>query len=218
MSERARQLHAIADRQVAQLIQLLSTVDAAALRLPCPGREKLGDGTVAAVARHTADNYQRIAAFVQTGDRGSGSGASMQRGAHRVPRLLRGLGHRVPEHAQHGPGGHQENDRYTADGTDPDLLVGQLSAARKGLRQIAALTDSQLDAIPPDRSFRFCDGQRRLEQVLVSLVKHQGHQVAAVESAVGKTAIPWAGGGSACLISAVIRLPPPKPRPHPNAR
>jgi hypothetical protein len=31
-----------------------------ALHLPCAGREKLGDGTVGAVAMHTADNYLRI--------------------------------------------------------------------------------------------------------------------------------------------------------------
>ena len=40
------------------------------------------------------------------------------------------------------------------------------------------------DAIPPKDSFRFCDGERTLEQVLVALLKHQGHQVDAIETAV----------------------------------
>jgi hypothetical protein len=54
-------------------------------------------------------------------------------------------------------------------------VVGQLSASRDTLGQIAELTDTQLDAIPPDGSFRFCDGHRTLEQVLASLLKHQAH-------------------------------------------
>jgi hypothetical protein len=69
MTERSTQLHATADRQISELIALTSTVEPAALRLPCPGRETLGDGTVGASMRHTADNYQRIAAFTQTSDR-----------------------------------------------------------------------------------------------------------------------------------------------------
>ena len=51
-------------------------------------------------------------------------------------------------------------------------VVEQLSASRATLGRIAELTDAQLDAIPPDGSFRFCDGQRTLEQVLASLLKH----------------------------------------------
>lgn len=65
MIERSKQLHATADRQIEALIGLLSTLDEATLRLPRPGREKLGDGTVAASAWHAVDNYQRIATFVQ---------------------------------------------------------------------------------------------------------------------------------------------------------
>jgi hypothetical protein len=69
MIERAQQLHTTAVGQIEQLIGLLSSIDEATLRLPCPGREKPGDGTVGALVHHTADNYQRIAAFVQGGDR-----------------------------------------------------------------------------------------------------------------------------------------------------
>ena len=63
-------------------------------------------------------------------------------------------------------------------------MLEQLSASRDTLGRIAKLTDSQLDAIPPKGSFRFCDGQRTLEQVLVGLLKHQGHQVEALKTAL----------------------------------
>jgi hypothetical protein len=53
------------------------------------------------------------------------------------------------------------------------------------MRQIADLTDRELDAIPPEGSFRFCDGRRSLEAVLASLLKHQAHQLATLEAAVG---------------------------------
>jgi hypothetical protein len=66
---------------------------------------------------------------------------------------------------------------------DLATVLSQLSASRESLSQIAELTDRQLDAIPPKDSFRFCDGQRTLEQVLASLLKHQSHQVAALTAA-----------------------------------
>jgi hypothetical protein len=49
---------------------------------------------------------------------------------------------------------------------------------------MAELTDDQLDSVPPVGSFRFCDGQRTLEQVVASLLKHQGRQVDAMKAAV----------------------------------
>jgi hypothetical protein len=64
MGERGAQLLDTADRQISELIELLSTADDAALKLPCPGRGKLGDGTVGATASHTADRYHRIAEFL----------------------------------------------------------------------------------------------------------------------------------------------------------
>jgi hypothetical protein len=85
MTERGKTLHATADDQIAELTALISTVDEAALRLPCPGREKLGDGTVAASAQHTADNYRRIAGFVETSDRMSAAHEPTHDGAHRIP-------------------------------------------------------------------------------------------------------------------------------------
>lgn len=186
MTERGKQLHATADAQVGELIGLISALDEAALRRPCPGREKLGDGTVGASARHTADNYQRIAAFVQTSDRTSSTPAVQ--GGHRVPRLLRALGHGPHQHAEHRPGAGEHDDHYTADTVDVGGVITQLLAARETLADIARLTDNQLDAIPPRDSFRFCDGQRTLEGVLASLLKHQRHQVQALIAATPRPA------------------------------
>jgi hypothetical protein len=183
MTERGTHLHTTADAQIAELIDLLSTPDEAALRRPCPGREKLGDGTIGASARHTADNYQRIAAFVQTSDRMSGAHAPSQHGGHRIPRFLRALGHGPADHGEHRPGAGQHDNAYTADNIDPGAVIAQLSASRDALGRIAALTDCQLDAIPPKDSFRFCDGQRTLEQVMASLLKHQAHQLDALKAA-----------------------------------
>ena len=69
MSEHAQQLQATSDGEIADLIGLISRLDEITLRRPCPGREKLGDGTVGACARHAADNYRQIATFVNASDR-----------------------------------------------------------------------------------------------------------------------------------------------------
>ena len=183
MTDRGVQLRATADGQISELIALISTLNAETLRVPCPGREKLGDGTIAASVRHTADNYQRIAAFVQTSDRMSNKDALAGTGAHRIPRFMRALGHGPADHAEHGPATGQHEDQYTASDIDLDGVVRQLSASRDALRAMTELSDSQLDTIPAKDSFRFCDGQRTLEQVLAGLLKHQGHQVDALTAA-----------------------------------
>jgi hypothetical protein len=180
MTERAHDLSASADGQIAELINLISTLDQTALDRACPGREKLGDGTIGAALRHTADSYQRIADFVETSDHDIS--AVHQPHGHRIPRFLAAFGHR-PDHDRHDHGAGQHDNNYTAD-IDVDAAVGQLDASRRVLARIAALADAQLDAIPPKDSFRFCDGQRTLEQVLTGLLKHQGHQVEAVKTAV----------------------------------
>ena len=179
MTERGQELSATADGQIAELIGLLSTLDQAALRRPCPGCEKLGEGTVGAAARHTAENYQRIAGFVQTSER-----MSAAHGGHRVPRFLRALGHGPQDHANHDHGATQHDNGYTAENVDLDAVVKQLNTSREALGRIGELADSQLDAIPPKDSFRFCDGQRTLEQVLAGLLRHQAHQVDALKTAV----------------------------------
>ena len=184
MTERAHELAATADRQIGELIELLSTLDQAALERPCPGREKLGDGTIGAAALHTADNYERIAAFVQTSDRMTAAHQPATHGGHRIPRFLRALGHGPQDHAprDHGADGHDNG--YTADDIDLHAVVEQLGASRDALGRIGELTDSQLDEVPPKDCFRFCDGQRTLEQVLAGLLKHQAHQVEALSAAL----------------------------------
>jgi hypothetical protein len=147
LSDRPIQLFATADGQISELEALLSTADEALLGNPCPGREKLADGTVAAVAQHTADSYLRIA------------------------QLLRG--HSQATHAQ--TTGHD-----TPRGThiaSPSGLIERLAEGRRALEQLAQLTDEQLDSVPPAGQARFCDGQRTLEQVLASMLKHQSHQI-----------------------------------------
>jgi hypothetical protein len=61
------QLLETVEGQISALISLFSSQSEAALSLPCPGREKLGDGTVGACASHTADSYDRIATFLRDG-------------------------------------------------------------------------------------------------------------------------------------------------------
>lgn len=101
MSERGTQLFHMADGQLSALIDLLSTRDEAALSLPCPGREKLGDGTVAACASHTADNYLRIAAFLRDEDHTPVAHGDRGRGPHRIPSFLRARSHQGG-HDRHG--------------------------------------------------------------------------------------------------------------------
>lgn len=183
MSRRADQLHATADRQIADLIALVSTLDDRAKRQPCPGREKLGDGTIAASAQHTADNYRRITEFVRTGDRTSGAHPLSRHDGRNARRFLKALGHRPPDHTARDHGHGTDENPYAADNVDLPALRRQLSATRDAVQQISRLTEQQLDAIPPDGSFRFCDGKRTLEQVLASLLNHQSHQLDALNAA-----------------------------------
>lgn len=179
MSERASQLHQIADRQVTELIDLISSRKEAALALPCPGRGKLGDGTVAACASHSADNYLRIAAFVSGAQQSSGNS---HRGARRHGAglgLLRLRGHR----AGHRPGRHDAIPG--ADQVQRDDLLQRLSTGREALAAIAGLREDQLDAIPPAGEMKFCDGKRDLGEIVASLLRHQSHQLNALRSALG---------------------------------
>jgi hypothetical protein len=180
MSERGKQLYTTADQQITELLEVIAALDPVSLRKPLPGREKLGDGTVYAAMRHTADNYERVAAFVSMAEpRFAQRGHSRQRPRH-ADRLFAGVGHKRPEQAE--PAEHGKF--YTADDAPLDTVIGQLSASRDALRRITELTDSELDAIPPAGSFRFCDGQRTLESVLASLLKHLRHQIDALASAL----------------------------------
>jgi hypothetical protein len=127
MNERGTQLQETANGQIDELIGLISAGGEGALRVPCPSREKLGDGTVAACAMHTADNYHRIAGFLQ-GQRG---------GRHtRVAKFL----HR------HGEDKHQDN--YRADNIDLPAVLDRLSTGRAAVSVLADLTEAQMDTVP----------------------------------------------------------------------
>ena len=154
MSDRGSQLLKTGDRQITDLAALLSTADEATLHNPCPGREKLGDGTVAAVAIHVADTYLRIAGFV--------------------------YGHSQRSHIAHG----SHEDTHGAEHVDIPKLIQQLDAGRQALRPLADLTDKQLDAVPPAGQSRFCDGKRTTEEVLAAMLKHQSHQIDALRAAI----------------------------------
>jgi hypothetical protein len=101
-----------------------------------------------------------------------------------MPRFVRSLGHGPEGHAGTGPGPSFRDGAYTADNTDLTLVARQLSTTRETLRQIAGLTKDQLDAVPPEGAFRFCDGQRTVEDVLARLLKHQDHQLDALKAAI----------------------------------
>lgn len=176
MTERAAQLMQTADTQLSELIDLLSAQDEAAMRLPCPGREKLGDGTVGACASHTADNYLRIAAFLRGEQHAPPRQVAVGPGAHRIPRLLRARGHASASAGHSAP--------YRADSVDLHDLLERLADARDALSVLAGLTDQQLDTVPPASEMKFCDGQRTLEQIVTSLLGHQSHQLDALRAAV----------------------------------
>lgn len=151
MTARAAALSGVAEGQLRTLIDRLSARGDDVLRLPCPGREKLGDGTVGACASHTADNYLRLAALLGGADPG----------AHDAP--------------------------YRADAVALPGLVARLAGARRALRALGDLPDAQLDAVPPAAQMRFVDGERTLEQIVRSILTHQGHQVDAISRALGDT-------------------------------
>jgi hypothetical protein len=163
MNERATQLQETANAQIDELIAVVSARGDGALRLPCSGREKLGDGTVAACAMHTADNYHRIAAFLQ-GQRGGGH--------TRIGKFL------------HRHGEHEHQDNYRADDIDLPALLDRLSSGRAALGMLADLTDAELETVPPANEMKFCDGQRTLQQVVTNLLNHQNHQLDALKAAI----------------------------------
>lgn len=184
MSERAIQLHETADDQISELIGLLSSGGESVLGRPCPGREKMGDGTVAAWAAHTADRYQLIAEFLGGAGQMPGPRGRRGQGRHRLPSFLLARGHGA---GSHGEGDHEQGRHdgdYTTETVALDGLLERLSAARDAFGFLAGLTDEQLDVVPAAGIFRFCDGHRTLEQVVAGLLKHQGHQIDAVKAAV----------------------------------
>jgi hypothetical protein len=163
MSERGTKLLDRASGQISELIGLLSASGEAALLLPNPARQKLGDGTVGASASHTADSYHRIAEIVR---------ASWSR--------QREQGGGEDDHLERS----RSNHHYEVENMDLQGLLDRLSAGRISLSVLADLTDDQLDNVPPARSARFSDGKRTLEQVVSGALSHQGRNVDALKAAV----------------------------------
>jgi hypothetical protein len=155
IDNRGTRLLDAAKEQIDKLSGLLSAAGDAAMRLPCPGREKLGDGTVGAAAAHTVDSYRRLARFLE--------------------------GTRQP--SDHDPASGHGIGLSAHDVTLTELLA-RLTAARQAVAPIAALTDEQLDAVPAETEMRFADGRRTVEQVVLSVLKHQRHQIDAIEAAL----------------------------------
>jgi hypothetical protein len=153
MVVRGEQLQMTVDGQLERLQRVVAATDAVRARQPCPGRAKLGDGSIGTVVTHTVGNYSRIADFL--------AGGGSEDTAH--------------THHRHAHG-HEG-------GFDPSEVAGRLEAIRSRFHTIGALDNEQLDSVPPAESFRFCDGQRTLEQVLTALLQHQGHQLDALETA-----------------------------------
>jgi hypothetical protein len=175
MSERATRLLQTADDQISDLIALLDAADDAALHTQCAGREKLGDGSVAAVAMHTADNYHRIAEYINT-DAQPGHRKPDRR--HRIP-VFGGAHNRRGGHDHSGDAG-----EYRSDKIDRRSLLERLETARARLSPLAELSDERLAAVPPASEMRFADGQRTLEQIVDSLLNHQRHQCDALSAAL----------------------------------
>jgi hypothetical protein len=155
MSTRAQRLLEETTRQIDTLADRLARAGEAALARPCRGRDKLGDGTVGAVAMHTTDNYHRVAGFLRAT---AGAGA----------------GHRA---SAHGAG-------YRAEDVALGDLLDRLEAAKHALAVLAELDDGALDAVRPAGDMRFADGERTLEQIVASILKHQRHQVDALGAAL----------------------------------
>jgi hypothetical protein len=163
MTGRGTRLLDTASGQIAELYQLLCAGGEDALRLASPRRQNLGDGTVGATAEHVARAYQMLAQSIRALAQGSEAASAGE--------------------PQHHPGYHHrghDGERATL----PQLL-GQLSAAAGALAALAEVTDRQLDSIPPAGAFRYCDGRRTLEQVVVSALGHQQHHVDALKQVLG---------------------------------
>ena len=179
MMQRAEDLHATARQQIDQLQAIARAQSVETLQRPCPGRMKLGDGSLGAVILHTIENYQRIGNFAagrepQADDAPQDSKGARQSRSYGISRLLGAIGHRPPDHGDH----------YSASSASPERLVTLIENAREALAPISALSVDQLDAVPAAGGFRFADGKRTLEEVLLALFKHQAHQLDAIRDAV----------------------------------
>lgn len=155
MTPRAQRLLAEAAQQIDALAGNLAAAGEAALARPCPGRGKLGDGTVGAVAAHTAGNYLRVADFLRTRANG---------GAH----------HPGSAHAA----------GLSAESIHLGYVLDRLEEAKGAWSVLANLDDRTLEDVPPAGGMKFADGERTLEVIVASILKHQRHQIDALVAAV----------------------------------
>jgi hypothetical protein len=169
MSERGKTLTAAAEVQIEELTELIASREDSFLRMPCPGRENLGDGSVAACAMHAADNYRRIGSF-----------ALHAAGAHEGGASANGAGDRSTAASPRGGTRRPSHMAPQSQRIDRRHILETLRAARTAIVPIAELSDVQLDSVPPADEMRFCDGQRTLEQILTAMLRHQDHQVKAI--------------------------------------
>lgn len=186
MNARAQALRATVDEQLGELAAVLAGLDTTRARRPCPGRAKLGDGSVGAVVAHTVANYERIAAFLADPGAQAPAGPSgpPTPGGH-APGGSPGAPTPGTPAPGGSPGAHGRPPHGGAPDFDRDALVARVVAVRDRYRRLASLTDGELEAIPPAGSVRFADGRRTLEQVLTGLLGHQAHQIEALRAATG---------------------------------
>jgi hypothetical protein len=180
MSQRGTRLQQTLGDQLDELLATVAALDAQTIGRPCTGREKLGDGTVGACAQHTADNYERIIVFLAASPDSWAAPEPVGQRPHRVSRWRRSAGHQRREHAR--PASH-DGGAYSAHAFDRGRTHAKLRALRDQMNT-ERVTDSQLDTIPPAGSFRFCDGERTLERVVLALLAHQRHQLDALTAAL----------------------------------
>jgi hypothetical protein len=83
---------------------------------------------------------------------------------------------------EHEPGLH--STRRRGEPLELSELLHELCAARTALEPLADLPDRELDAVPGNGSFRFCDGRRTLEQMIAKVLAHQQHHIDALNGAV----------------------------------
>jgi hypothetical protein len=146
MSERGMELLETADGQISDLIHLLSARGAVALSLPCSGREKLGDSTVAALALHTAGNFLRIAGSLKTASQMPRHGGAGHDG-HRSHDSFAPSGTCGHADSAHDDGMHDGS--HAAEHADLKSLLERLSAARDALDPLADITDERLGTVAP---------------------------------------------------------------------
>ena len=182
MSERGMELLETADGQISELIDLLSSRGAVALSLPCSGREKVGDSTVAALALalHTAGNFLRIAGSLKTASQMPRAHGGAGHDGDRIPRLVPPSGTCGHADSAHDDGMHDGS--YAAEHADLKSLLERLSAAQDALDPLADITDERLGPWHPPAVQVLRRARNPLGQVAPDLLNHQSRQLDALNA------------------------------------